>query len=169
MKEECERTAAAKKQLEERCGLLEKDNDLLRGQITNMSSAQEPIHEEEWFILQFSQIGRDIEWWAAKETRVKPSEPLSAADQQGLLDSLNSWGAVGKRTVEMLGSELADMYQDRRKKITLIRHIVAILLCEDVFHPFSFGLGPEKSEYLKQIEIDVCLHGSNPTLDHTDR
>ena len=168
VRKDCERTAAEKKQWEERCVVLEKDNDLLRGQITNMSSAQEPIHEEEWFILQFSQIGMEIDSWAAKETRGKLAEPLSAADHQWLVERLTSLGRVGKRTVEMLGSGLADMYQDRRKKITLIRHIVSILLCEDVFQPFAFGLGPEKSEYLKKIEIDLCLHGSNPTLEHTD-
>ena len=134
----------------------------------NMSSAQEPIHEEEWLILQFCQIGMDIDSWAAKETRGKPAEPLSAADHQWLVERLTSLGRVGRKTVEMLGSRLADMYQDRRKKITLIRHIVAILLCEDVFEPFAFGLSPNKSAYFKKIEIDLCLHGSNPTLEHTD-
>jgi hypothetical protein len=168
VRKDCERTAAENKQWEERCVVLEKDNDLLRGQIIKMSSAQEPIHEEEWFILQFGQIGMEIDSWAAKETRGKLVEPLSAADHQWLVERLTSFGRVGKMTVEMLGSRLADMYQDRRKKITLIRHIVAILLCEDVFQPFSFGLGPEKSEYCKQIEIDLCLRGSNPSLEHTD-
>ena len=59
---------------------LKKDNILLRSQITEMSSAQEPLREEKYYVLEFNQIGMDVDSWAAKETRTMSKQPLSESD-----------------------------------------------------------------------------------------
>ena len=150
--------------LEERCLILEKDNDLLREQITNMTSAQEPIHEEEWFILQFTQIGMEIESWVAKQTHAAPSAAISAANQEALVYEISTWGETGSHAADFVRTQLREINQNGRKKIGLIRHIIAVFLFEHVLDRFAFGFRREESTYFKHLEIDMCSHGSPPPL-----
>jgi len=138
--------------------LLQKDNDRLRGQIVNMCSAQQPIHDENWFILQFNEIGMDIESWVVKESPSNPSVAISVAEQEALVAEISAWGEMAGHAAEMLGDKLAEIYQNRRKRIPLIRHVVAILLFEGVFDMFTFGFHSGTSDYFKKMELCYLPH-----------
>jgi len=145
---------------EERCLLLEEDNNLLREQITTMTSTQEPIREEYWFILQFDHIGMEIESWVAKQTAATPAERIPKADREQLVRQISSWGEIGRNSAEFIQGQLKDPYRNRRKKIALIRHIIAIFLFDHVFDRFAFGMSAERSAYFKALETHIYHNGS---------
>jgi hypothetical protein len=147
--------------LRDKCSALEKDNDQLRNQIASMSSAQEPLREEEYYILQFNQIKIDIDSWVAKETRSKPTEPLSDETRNMISSALAGLGRHGSHSADNIMPQIQMFYGDRRRRIALIRHIIAIVLFEKIFSRFVFGLNHNSSEYLSYIESQI--YSSGPT------
>ena len=144
---------------EERCVRLEEDNKLLREQIT-ITSTQEPIQEGYWFIRQFDLIGMEIESWVAKQTVETPAERIPKADREMLVRQISSWSETGRDAAEFIQGQLKDNYRGPKKKIRLIRHIIAIFLFEHVFDRFAFGLSSGESNYFKSLEMDIFHHGS---------
>ena len=141
-----------------RCQDLDKDNDLLRSQIATMGTAQEPVHEEDFYILKFNQINHDIESWTAKESRNKPA-PFTAETMETLISEVNLLGTLTPPSVETLKVELLHFHEDRRLRIALIRHIIAAVLFNTVLDRFAFGLNRESSEYFKFIESQLYKQG----------
>ena len=137
----------------------EKDNALLRAQITDMTSAQEPIREERYYILEFNQIGIDVESWAVKETRTMPTQSLSKADSFTIVSELVASGEHGKKAAKWFGNKDKRFFQERRNRIAVIRHVVAVVLFDRVFDRFAFGFSREQSMYFDEIEKRICLNG----------
>ena len=125
-----------------------------------MSNAQEPLREEKYYILEFTQLGMDIESWAAKETRTMPSQPLSVTDSTRLVSELRAYGEHGKRAAEWFEHRNKKVFQERRNRIALIRHFVAIVLYDQVFDQFAFGFERAYSQYLRNIENQLCRNRS---------
>jgi hypothetical protein len=149
------------KESDDRARDLEKDNDLLRGQISDMSSAQEPVHGEDWFVEQFTLLGGTIQSWVARETNESRTDQLSVAEKQALVGELEDCGEMGRNVVKMLGFQLDEMCQSRGGKILLIRHIVAVLLVEQILNRYCFGIPPKQCNIFERIEEDLWTHGSN--------
>ena len=145
-----------------------KDNVLLRAQITDMSSAQEPLREEKYYILEFSQVGMDIDSWAAKETRTMSKESLSENDSLQLCSELQKCGEYGNRATQLFEGKNRMLFQERRHRISLIRHVTAIILFNRVFDLFAFGLSRDYSEYFKNIEARFCLNGFSYFMTRID-
>ena len=142
-----------------KCAILEKDNEQLRSHIASMSSAQEPLHEEDFYILNFNQIRMDIESWIAKETRAKPNGLFPEASQSAILSALSIWGEQGKIAAEKLKGDLQAFYDDRRTRIVLIRHLVALALYDAILSRFAFGLPRDSSDYFHEIEKQIFTEG----------
>ena len=140
------------------CVALKKDNVLLRAQIAEMSSAQEPLREEKYYVLEFCQIGMDVDSWAAKETRTMSKKPLSEADCNQLFSELYKSGEHGKKAAEGFEAK-TKIFQERRNRIVLIRHVIAVILFDRIFDVFTFGLKREYAEYFKHIEAQICRNG----------
>jgi hypothetical protein len=138
---------------------LQKDNSLLRAQITDMSSAQEPVHEEKYYVLEFNQIRTEAESWAARETRAMPKQPLSETESFQIASVLQTCGEVGEKAARWLQGKDRMFFQERRNRITLIRHVIAVVLFDGIFDRFAFGLERELSECFKNIEKGLCSHG----------
>lgn len=144
--------------LAKRCQDLDKDNDLLRSQIATMGTAQEPVHEENFYILNFTQINHDIDSWAAKETRNKPA-PFTDEIVEILITGIKLIGMLTPHSIETLKFELLHFHEDRRLRIALIRHVIAVVLFCNVLDRFAFGLNRESSEYFKFIESQLYQQG----------
>lgn len=137
---------------------LKNDNVLLRAQIAEMTSAQEPLREEKYYVLEFCQIGMDIDSWAAKETRTMSKKPLSEADWRQLFSELYKSGEHGRKAAE--GFEAKNkIFQERRNRIVLIRHVIAVILFDRIFDVFTFGFKRDYAEYFKDIEAQLCRNG----------
>jgi hypothetical protein len=139
---------------------LAKDNRLLRSQITEMSSAQEPLREEQYYILEFTQIRMDIESWAAKETRNMPKQTLSEQECAQLVQSLSACGETGINAAEWFQRRDRRGWQDRRSRICLIRHFVAVVLFGHVFERFAFSFDRTWSKYFSDMEKLICKNGA---------
>ena len=153
------RIKEAHEPLVKRCSALDKDNDDLRSQIANMGSAQEPLREENYYILQFSQINNDIDSWAAKETRTKPPE-LSDETLDQLVSLVMALANLSDNAAETLKTMLLRFHQDRRIRIVVTRHIISALLFYHVFDRFTFGLPRDSSDYFKYIEERIYNQGA---------
>ena len=91
--------------LMKRCKELDSDNDLLRSQIATMGSAEDPVYEENHYILQFDQLNSDIESWTAKETKQKPVQ-LTSDNLQELVKWISTFGNLSPKATTALNSEL---------------------------------------------------------------
>lgn len=140
---------------------LAKDNHLLRSQITEMSSAQEPLREERYYVLEFMQIRMDIESLVAKETRNSMSkQSLSEQECAQLVQILKTCGDTGISAAEWFDKkELSRGWQDRRSRIYLIRHFIAAVLFDHVFERFAFGFDRVWSKYFTDMEKLICKNG----------
>jgi hypothetical protein len=138
---------------------LTKDNYLLRSQIAEMSSAQDPLRDEQFYILEFNQIRMDIESWAAKETRTMPKQFLSESESFQLISLLKTYGETGNNVAEWFRRKDRRFFQERRTQIALIRHLIAVVLFDQVFNRFAFGFDRSHSKYFTDIEKLVCKHG----------
>ena len=148
--------------------LTQNDNIILRAQIADMCNAQEPLREEDYYIIEFCQIRIDIESWAAKETKTMPKQPLSEKNVSSLVSRLQSLGEHGRAAGQWILNKEINFFQQRRNRIALIRLVAAIVLFDKVFDLFSFGMGREDSEFFKGIEKDLCLTGTRPLTTWID-
>jgi hypothetical protein len=137
---------------------LKNDNVLLRAQIADMSSGQEPLREENYYVLEFRQIGMDVDSWAAKETRTMSKKPLSEADCKQLFSELYKSGEHGRKAAEGFEAK-TKLFQERRNRIVLIRHVIAIILFDRIFDVFTFGFKRDYADYFKDIEAQLCRNG----------
>lgn len=145
---------------------LAKDNHLLRSQISEMSIAQEPLREEQYYILEFTQLRMDIESWAAKETRNMTKQMLSDQEYSQVVQVLRSCGETGRNAAEWFQRIHPRTWQDRRSKIGLIRHFVAVVLFDHVLERFSFGFDRVWSKYFTDMEKLICRNGPTVPLCH---
>lgn len=137
----------------------ETDNELLREQIRDMSRGRDPIHDEGYYISEYTLIRANIESWAAKETRTMTKQPLSQPDFLTIVSELEQCGDHGKRASEWLNSKDRKMFQERRHRIALICHVTAIVLFDRVFDRYVFGFGEKTSRYFEMLEEQIFKKG----------
>jgi hypothetical protein len=141
---------------------IQNDNALLRSSIIDMTRAREPLREESFFITQFNELAADIESWAARETRKPKLEKLSKKETATLLGELGRYGAYGAESARWFGKQSSGFVIDRRNRIALIRHVVAVVLLDRVLDRFVFGMSREFSDFLKGMEMWICMNGTRP-------
>jgi hypothetical protein len=142
---------------------LHKDNILLRAQIADMSNAQEPLHEERYYIEEFSEIGGNLESWAATETRQMSKDSLKPSDIEQLVSVFQQCGEEGMFAANWLKTADKSRFQDRRNRIALIRHASSIVIFEQIFTRFAFGLDRTQSKLFLDIEQALSVNGSSST------
>jgi hypothetical protein len=138
---------------------LTSDNYLLRSQIVEMNSAQEPLRDEQFYVLEFNQIRIDVESWAAKETRTMPKQYLPEQQSLQLISLLKTYGETGSNAAEWFRHKDRRFFQERRNQIALIRHLIAVVLFDQVFDRFAFGFERGYSKYFSDVEKLICKHG----------
>jgi hypothetical protein len=124
-----------------------------------MANAQEPIHEERYYVLEFRQIGMDTQSWAARETRTMTTQSLSNTDSYAIVSELRNCEEYGKAARKWFDNVDINFYKERRNLMAHIRHVVTIVLFYRVFVRFVFGFSWGTSHYLENIEKRICLNG----------
>jgi hypothetical protein len=155
-----EKTRFSRQKMEEKCELIQKDNENLREYITSMSKAQEPIRGEDFYVQSFEELRGHIQSWMAKNSKLNAKEILAEGVQTEVVAFLDKCGPHGIITSKKFGSQIRDLWTSRRTRVPLLRHIVALFLFETVFDRFAFGHDRAASEYLKWIEGDLFRQGS---------
>ena len=134
-----------------------KDNAMLRSEIVEMTRAREPLREESFFIGQFNEMSADIESWAARETRRAPLEKIPKPDMAKLAAEFPKYGPHGIETAKWFSKQNSKLTQDRRNRIALIRHSIAIVLLDRVLDLFIFGFPTDLSNYFAGVEKWICM------------
>lgn len=148
----------------ERCQILEKDNDDLRNQIASMSSAQQPVHDEDYYILQFDEVKNDVERWAVTQSRDNTPKTFSDGNWKAVIDQVASLGKFGKSASQNMTAHLFAFYKDRRTRIALIRHVIGLFLFHEIFDKFALGM--KSSDFFKWIEIELFTQGFPSNYRH---
>jgi len=134
-----------------------KDNALLRSEIVEMTRAREPLREESFFIGQFNEMSADIESWAARETRRAPLEKIPKPDMAKLGAEFPKYGPHGIETAKWFSKQNSKFVQDRRNRIALIRHSLAIVLLDRILDLFIFGFPRDLSNNFAGVEKWICM------------
>jgi hypothetical protein len=141
------------KSRDERITITEQDNIQLRQCIHRMSKPQEPLRSEDSYIDHFQDLKNQIESWVAGHSKQNANVLLERRTQNSVLAKLEQLGTYGIHTTESFRSSLGQWYTNKRTRIPLIRHIIALFLFGRVFNPFAFGLKcQDSSDHLIFIE-----------------
>jgi hypothetical protein len=138
----------------------QKDNTLLRSEIVEMTRAREPLREESFFVGQFNEIAADIESWAARETRKAKLEKLSKKETGLLKIEFPKYGPYGVESGKWFGKQSSEFATDRRNRIALIRHAVAVVLVDRVFDRYIFAFSREFTWFFSEMEMSICMNGT---------
>ena len=155
-----EKARFSKQKLEEKCDLIQKDNETLREYITSMSKAQQPIRGEDYYIQLFEELRGHIQSWMAKNSKLNAKETLAEGVETEVVGFLDKCGAHGVVSAKRFGGEIRGLWTNRRTRVPLLRHIVGVFLYETVFDRFAFGHDRAASEYMKWIEGDLFRQGT---------
>ena len=145
--------------------MLENDNIQLRNQVARMSTAQEPLHGQAFYVGEFADLKSDIESWARKMSRQSKTTTVlsfTSEAQEGFLDTLRSWGQYGEAYATWLGTDnrLLILHNDRRWRTILIRHTVGLFLFHGVLNCFVFGRGEQTNMRFYPVEEHLFTQGN---------
>lgn len=146
---------------------LRQDNEHLRTYIAKTNTDVNPFHDEEYYLQSLQELKSEIEMWIAKHAKANGVEVLSAAEEAGVLEILFASGQCGKNSYDFLNRDFRGLYGNARSRIPLLRHVVALVLFEQIFEPFAAGLPSTVSPVLTWIEDDLMLRGFS-CKDSTD-
>lgn len=136
--------------------LLKQDNATLRAVIANSKSSAAPCHEESYYVEHLDGLNHLIQSSVAKAFKQSCNQNLSEEAGNTVLDIISSIDPWGKQTVETLSRvTIWTLHKDARKRIALVRHIIALFLWDSVFDPFAFGLEKNISENLRAVEDNL--------------
>lgn len=157
--EELKRLQAAYGLLEKQIRTVENDNEKLRKDIVGIGNEGNVEHNEDFYIKRFVQLKADIDMWIVRNAGM-PSE-LSKSSVTKFLQIFGSLGSHCKFSVDQLKHKetFRIWYKKDTSRVQMIRHIVAAVLLDQVFEQFVFGVAPEISDALQQINEDIMKHG----------
>jgi len=155
------------KALQEEISLLRKDNDLLRNAIVQKGKDTQPLRAEEYYARLFRELKAEIETWMAKQAKANASQEMSEKAESVLLQKLANFGLRGQWSAEFLkpNGVFRTWYANIRSRIQLGRHIIAVLLFDQVFFPFAFGLPDEWAKAMAWVE--KYINTGLPLMDTT--
>lgn len=140
--------------------LLKEDNTALRSVIANSKATLSAVHEESHYIGHLDGLNHFIQSSVAKAYKSNSNENLSEEAGLKVLDILSKIDPHGRKTVETLShATIWTLHKTGRKRIGLVRHIIALFLWSSVFNPFAFGLEKSISDNLRIVE-DSLLSGN---------
>lgn len=143
--------------LKEKCSSLKKDNNNLRGHIASMSGAKQPIHDEQYYIGCFEELRNLIEGWCVQQSKVNEGDVWTERMKLIVLDVLEF---EGEKILETLAPKVNE-FAERRMKITVIRHLIAVAVFHGVLCPYIFGLSREKIYYFRLLEEYLQFQGNS--------
>lgn len=127
---------------------LSQDNAHLRSQILSMRRPQDPIHDDAYYSQRFTQLNETIKSWVASSFKTKQRDHDILDEEETKLLQLLQKHAPS--TFWIAGS-VKTVFHDPRRRIALVRHLLAILLSKSIFTRFCFGLGLDADSLMRQI------------------
>lgn len=144
---------------------IENDNISLRSYIANLKIADAQTKDDAYYKENLQGLNRMIESSVASVLIDNPSpKKLSKEAGTEMLGVLSEIDPSGKFTATLLQQPSYDtiwtLHQDAHKRVALARHLITLFLWDRVFKPFAFGLAPEQSTLLSDIENSIVENGT---------
>lgn len=77
-----------------------------------------------------------------------------------MMGELGKYGVSGGESGRWFGKQSSGFVVDRRNRIALIRHVVAVVLVDRVLDRFVFGMSRDFSNFLTGMEMWICMNGT---------
>ena len=158
---ECEERICQREKVvaESMAGIL-KDNNELRRYIETRKVPSRPNHLDDYYIQQFDDLDHTIQSWAHKHSKQNSNVTLTSAEQIKILEQIAVFGPMGKKSAELLRPQFLTLYTKLKTCRTLVRHIFAVFLFDQIFDPFALGLDNQVSNHLVFIEDNLFNQGN---------
>ena len=130
--------------------------------IAETKSPQAPNKVESYYIKQLERLNQFISSKVADLCKREHTKTFQAPEQaiHNVLRTLQELGPHGRETATMLGQGLLwTLDTDIRRRIAVLRHIIALFLQSYVFDPFAFGLDQHTSKTLRDTEDTIAKIG----------
>lgn len=146
--------------------ILRRDNNSLRAHLASILKPPGQLREDACYLRPLNTLNQAIQGWVPKVFRTYNSEELPEKSKAHLLQVFNNshYDPYGKSTASFLSNRplLDNILQNPRKRMVLVRHIIALHLWRDVFEPFTFGHDH------REVEKDIFQRHSKALNDPTN-
>jgi DNA repair exonuclease SbcCD ATPase subunit len=145
---------------------LTRNNEFLTSCIAETKVAPTPIHNESHYIDQIESLKHLVSSRVAELCKSEECKTFRVSEQVigEVLRRLQECGLFGRRTGTFLSKGMIwDLHLDSRRRIAVLRHIIALFLHTYIFDTFAFGLDATSSKLLRDIENTTLLIG-RPTF-----
>ena len=138
------------------------DNRSLRAQIVNMTSSQGPNNDDGHYTQRLTQLNETIKSWVASSFKAKQVDhDLTDVDEEPILHVLMAPKNDDQHfSVHFSKGSIREIFYVPRKRMALVRHLLAFWLCVYVFSPFCFGLEQNTDLTLRGVLSWIIENGT---------
>lgn len=149
------------------CERLSNDNTSLRAHIVNTRSSQDPINDDAYYTQRLTRLNEIIKSWVPTFFKSKQLDRDLTDDEEERLLQFLGRGRQRDQELQFFSSKgsIRTIFQAPRRRMALVRHILSIFLCDDIFGPFCFGLSPETDLMMKHV-LKSTMENGNIYLKH---
>jgi|SRR5277367_3078062 len=137
-------------------------NTELRNHIFAVGTDRAPIKHDDYYVTAIGGLMYAIEDEMVNFSEHHTNQKLPEKCHANVLERISQLGPHGRASrlrLESPNSSLEVLYGSDALRNSLLRHVAALFLFDQVFEPFAFGISPELSDALKSIESDVKERG----------
>jgi hypothetical protein len=165
--DENERLRTALEEIAEDRDIEAKNNDLLISLILRLRQPPTPRYEDDYYVFRLQNLNESITSWITAAFKTKEFEqPMSATEEEQLIHLLRKnlpehivWlEAIRQRS----GITYTALHSKPHSRIALARHLVALSIWRNIFHPLCFGLSGDLKHGVKTVMNSVYTEGTPP-------
>jgi hypothetical protein len=149
-----------------------RDNDILREQIVQGAASKgNVVLEEENYVQTLGDLAYNVETWVKREVRRQKifkegNTEWHRTYVSEVLSSIQKLGVHGEAAAKHLSS-FPKQVAERKMRMIVVRHIVALYVFSEVFETFTFGLDRDESTLLQDMVDNVWSHAGKSVADET--
>lgn len=143
-----------------------KNNDLLISLILRLRQPPTPRYEDDYYVFRLQNLNESITSWITAAFKAKEFEqPMSATEEEQLTHLLRKNLPEHIVWLEAIRQRSAITYSALHSKphsrIALARHLVALSIWRNIFHPLCFGLSGDLKHGMKTVMNSVYTEGNS--------
>jgi hypothetical protein len=136
------------------------DNVTLRAINIAMRSPHGHYPDDENYIQRFKNLNESMKIWVKNSFKSNQHPQLSDAEDANIVQVLSNHKEF-EPLLSMLSSKdsLRPIYSNSACRIILVRHLIALHLCQHIFRPFCFGLDGNSNRLMNNIFQSILTKG----------
>jgi polyhydroxyalkanoate synthesis regulator phasin len=144
------------------------DNESLRAQILGMLRPPGPVHDDGHYRQQLDLLNERIQGWVAAAFKAPSREPLPESSVHAVSEFLSRYDYGRSLLAAMAESNhtINHFYERPVRRVALVRYIMALILWQDIFSPYCFGISVELNEVMLKVLDSVYCDGTHSTIQN---